>query len=64
MTTVRYSRYVLVNEDKGSVAWYENKAAADKAKVNTGGTLYDLDKDNHITIDHALHSARHRMGVE
>ena len=60
----RYSRYVVVNEDTGSVCWYENSETASKEKDKHGGTLYDLDTDNQITIEHALHSARHRMGVE
>ena len=64
MTTIRYSRYVLVNEDKGSVVWYENKDAADKAQATAGGVLFDFDRDNRQTVDHAIHSARHRMGIE
>lgn len=64
MTTVRYSRYVLINEESGSVAWYDNRSTAEKNQKTIGGTLYDLDNDNTITIEHALHSARHRMGIE
>lgn len=64
MTAIRYSRYVLVNEDKGSVVWYDNKGAADKAQTATGGTLFDFDHDNRQTVEHAIHSARHRMGIE
>ena len=64
MTTIRYSRYVLIDEGRGSVAWYENPKEAEKAKNRFGGVLFDLDSDNPITIEHALQSARHRMGVE
>lgn len=64
MTTVRYARYVLVNEEKGSIAWYENPASATKAKNINGGTIYDLDTDDPHTIEQALHSARLNMGVE
>lgn len=64
MTTVRYSRYVVINEDTGSVVWHENSIAAEQFKKENGGSLYDLDKDNPITVEHALASERHRMGVE
>lgn len=64
MTTIRYARFVLVNEDKGFIAWYDKKATAYKIQASVGGTVFDYDTDNHQTVEHAILSARHRMGVE
>ena len=62
MTTVRYARYVLVNEAKGMVAWYENPATAEKAKNINGGEIFDTDNTDPEDLAIILHHARKNMG--
>lgn len=65
MTTIRYARYVVVNEQTGSIAWYENKKRAQRAAdSDIDNTLYDYDTDEPETIEKALANARKNMGVE
>ena len=64
MTTVRYARYVLVNEAKDMVAWYENPATAEKAKNINGGEIFDTDNTDPEDLEIILHHVRHGIGVE
>lgn len=64
MTTIRYARFVLVDPDKGFIAWYERAATAASEKELHGGTLFDLDTDDPQIIEQTLHAARQNMGVE
>lgn len=64
MTTVRYSRYVVVNENTGSIVWHECRLNADKDQKYNGGTIYDYETDDPVTIENALRSTRRRMGLE
>ena len=62
MTTIKYGRYVCVNKEKGSVAWYESKQTAmDNQEVN-GGELYDTEVDDMEVVENALHEVRRMMG--
>lgn len=63
MTTVIYSRYVLVNEEKGIIAWYDNLASAQSAKIVHGGIVYDTDTDDPDTFKASLLKARKNIGV-
>lgn len=64
MITVRYARYVVINEEKCSVVWSESIDGAQRVQKTHCGKLYDLDNDDPQTIEQALHNARQRMGVE
>ena len=64
MTTVRYARFVLVDEELGSVVWYDNRKEAEEAQNLNGGRLYDADVDDPHELDMALRNARKNMGVE
>ena len=64
MTTIRYARFVLVDPDKGFIAWYESAATAAREQQRHGGQLFDLDLDDPQTIEQTLHAARQNMGVE
>lgn len=65
MTTIRYARYVVVNEHAGSNTWDENKKRAQRlADGDSDSVLYDYDTDDPETIEKALTNARKNMGVE
>ena len=64
MTTVRYGRYVLVDEERGMIAWYESPATAEKAKNINGGELFDTDETDQEDLEIILHHVRKNMGVE
>lgn len=64
MTTVRYARYVLINEEGGVVAWYESQTAAEEAQAVQGGDLFDTETDDPENIEIILYHARKKMGVE
>ena len=65
MTTIRYARYVVVNEKKGGIFWHDNKNKAQlMADDDPESNLYDYNTDNLETIETALGNARRNMGVE
>ena len=64
MTTVRYGRYVLVNEERGMIAWYESLKTAEKAKNINGGELFDTDNTDPEDLEIILQHVRKNMGVE
>lgn len=64
MSTNYYAQYVLVNEDTGSVVWYENHDTAIQAQRSTGGVIYNTETTDSDTLDRVLYHARQRMGIE
>lgn len=65
MTTVRYARFVVVNEHRGSIVWSESQKKAQRmADDDPESVLYDYESDNVETIETALSNARRNMGVE
>ena len=64
MTTVRYGRYVLVNEERGVIAWYEKGETAESDKKKYGGEIFDTEKEPMENIEIILHHVRKNMGVE
>ena len=64
MSTTYYAQYVLVNEETGSVVWFENHDAALKEQGSSGGVIYNTATCDHATLDRVLHNARQHMGVE
>lgn len=64
MTTVRYSRYVLVDESRGSIVWYESEKSALRDQQKNGGELFDTDNTDTEDLEIILHHVRHGIGVE
>ena len=64
MTTVRYARYVLVNEDRGMIAWYESDKTALRDQQKNGGEIFDTDNTDPEDLEIILHHVRKNMGVE
>ena len=64
MATERYGRYVLVEEKKGLVAWYDSRETAEKDKGTNGGEVFDTEAEDPENIEIILHHARKNMGVE
>ena len=64
MTTVRYGRYVLVNEKIGRIAWHERRKSAKADKKKNGGELFDTDETDPEDLEIILHHVRKNMGVE
>ena len=58
MATMKYGRYVLVDETRGSIVWYES----DQQK--NGGELFDIDNTDPEDLEIILHHVRHGIGVE
>ena len=64
MTTVRYGRYVLINEERGRIAWYESEKTALRDQQRNGGELFDTDKTDPEDLEIILHHVRKSTGVE
>lgn len=64
MTTVRYSRYVLVDETRGTIVWYESEKSAIRDQQKNGGELFDTDNTDPEDLEIILHHVRKGMGVE
>jgi len=64
MTTVRYSRYVLVDESRGSIVWYESEKSALRDQKKNGGELFDTETTDPEDLEIILHHVRHGIGVE
>ena len=43
MATMKYGRYVLVDETRGSIVWYESEKTALRDQQKNGGELFDTD---------------------
>jgi hypothetical protein len=64
MTTVRYSRYVLVDESRGSIVWYESEKSALRDQQKNGGELFDTETTDPEDLEIILHHVRHGIGLE
>lgn len=62
MTTVRYARYVLVNEEKTQISWHEKEASAIKYQKAAGGKIFDTGTEDPENIETILHHIRKNMG--
>ena len=61
---MKYAKYVLVNEEEGLVVWHESYDKAVAEQQVTGGVVYNTDTTEADTLQRALTTARHNMGVE
>ena len=64
MGTMKYGRYVLVDETRGSIVWYESEKTALRDQQKNGGELFDTDETDPEDLEIILHHARKNMGVE
>ena len=64
MATMKYGRYVLVDETCGSIVWYESDKAAIRDQQKNGGELFDTDNTDPEDLEIILHHVRHGIGVE
>ena len=62
MATMKYGRYVLVDETRGSIVWYESDKAAIRDQQKNGGELFDTDNTDPEDLAIILHHARKNMG--
>lgn len=61
---MKHAKYVLVNEEEGMVVWHESYDKAVAEQQVTGGVVYNADTTDPDTLQRALTTARHNMGVE
>ena len=64
MATMKYGRYVLVDEERGSIIWYESEKTALEDQQKNGGELFDTDNTDPEDLEIILHHVRKNMGVE
>ena len=64
MGTKKYGRYVLVDEERGSIIWYESNKTAFRDQQKNGGELFDTDNTDPEDLEIILHHVRKNMGVE
>lgn len=56
-----YGQYVLVNEDKGSVMWYESHDAAVRDQLTAGGVIINTATADPEFVKRTLANARKNM---
>ena len=61
---MKYGRYVLVDETRGSIVWYESDKAALRDQKKNGGELFDTETTDPEDLEIILHHVRHGIGVE
>lgn len=55
------AQYVLINEETGTVVWFENYRSAVKAHVQQGGIILNTETCTSRLISDALKAARDKM---